>query len=505
MTQESLPRLRLHFFGLVAGATVFFSEAPAQLIDPIPEPVVKGELSIEIADVARLPDTRDHRANELDVSPTSWARVSYVRDRRDGQRFANDSRGLLYRIVGDQPILYFDVGAELPRTFFGSLESGFLAFEFHPDFAENGLLYTTHGEFAEGNPGTPDFIPPGFTSADVTWHNVVSEWRTDDPGASVFSGTRRELFRVGHVVDSFFHALAHIAFNPTAEPGDDDYGLLYLTGTDFGFSNGGGENAANPSQTQRLDSIVTAMLRIDPRSPSESGGTKGLGDYTIPEVNHFAADGDPETLGEIYAYGFRNTHRFSWAADGTLYASDIGMSQVEEVNIVHEAANYGWMQREGVFDNGINTPDRALNFVYPLPAEILDGSEPDEYIYPVAMYDHSEGQAITGGFAYRGSIESLQGKFIFGDLVRGRLFATDIETMKAADDGIPMTVAPVEEIQLYVRDASGTRRDIELIDLISETIEIPMTRADMHLGETLDGELLVTSRQDGMIRMLVAD
>ncbi len=37
-----------------------------------------------------------------------------------------------------------------------------------------------------------------------------------------------------------------------------------------------------------------AILRIDPRSPSVSRGTKGLGDYTIPPANVFAADGDPK-------------------------------------------------------------------------------------------------------------------------------------------------------------------------------------------------------------------
>src|SRR5438094_2605629 len=53
-------------------------------------------------------------------------------------------------------------------------------------------------------------------------------------------------------------------------PGDPDYGLLYTTGSDFGFSNGGGPNAAKPAQTQRLDTLVGAILRIDPRSPSRS-------------------------------------------------------------------------------------------------------------------------------------------------------------------------------------------------------------------------------------------
>jgi hypothetical protein len=65
---------------------------------------------------------------------------------------------------------------------------------------------------------------------------------------------------------------------------------------------------------------------MDPRSPSVTHGVKGLGDYTIPMANKFASDGDPNTLGEMFAYGFRNAHRISWdPMDGTMFASDIGM------------------------------------------------------------------------------------------------------------------------------------------------------------------------------------
>lgn len=259
-------------------------------------------------------------------------------------------------------------------------------------------------------------------------------------------------------------------------------------------------------QTQRLDSVVTAILRIDPRSPSESNGVKGLGDYTIPADNPFADDGDPETLGEIYAYGFRNAHRLSWdPTDGTMFASDIGMSHIEEVNIVHPGGNYGWMQREGLWENGIIRPGGALTQLFELPADVLDGRREDEFIYPVAQYDHNDGVAITGGFAYHGRIEALRGKFVFGDLQRGRLFASDLAALKAADDGVPNTVAPIEEIQLYTRDTSGNRVLVALRELIEHTNgERPM-RADMQLNRTADGEIFVATRQDGMIRMLVPD
>jgi hypothetical protein len=478
----------------------------AQVENPIPEPIAKHGLAVQIRELARLPDS-----SALDPArergPVGWARVSYVRDLPDGRRFSNDSRGYLYLIDGANNVsLYANVRDAFPETVHRGLESGFIGFEFHPEFATNGLFYTVHVERGPGNSAVPNFIPPGFAIDDVTYHNVITEWHANDPGADKFEGTRRELLRVAHIVANPYHAIGHLAFNPTSERGDPDYGLLYIGSTDLGFSNGGGPHQADPTQTQRLDTLLTAILRIDPRSPTESGGVKGVGDYTVPAVNHYAADGDPNTFGEIYASGFRNPHRLSWdMADGTMFAMDIGMSRIEEVNIVHEGGNYGWMRREGYFDNGVNISGGTLDDVYPLPADILDGSRPDGFTYPVAVYDHDEGVAITNGFAYRGSIPALRGKFVFGDIQRGRLFAADIDALKAADDGIPRTVAPVEEIQLYVRDANGGRTDIDLWQLVERSLGRSIERADLHISRSRDGELFITSRQDGWIRMLVVD
>ena len=476
-----------------------------QLADPIPTPVAKRGLRVQIRDVARLPDTRALRPATEDTSPTSWARVSYVRELPDGRRFANDSRGKLYLFDRrNQPVLYADLAAVFPLGFYRSLQSGFVGFTFHPEFDSNGLFYTVHGEKGQDNPGALHFIPPGYTGADVTYHTVITEWRAKSPAATTFDGTRRELLRTGHVVNNFFHPIGHLDFNPTARRGSADYGLLYISGTDFGFSNGGGPNANNPAQTQRLDSIVGAMLRIDPRSPSVTNGEKGVGDYTVPRVNRFAADGDPKTLGEIYAYGFRNIHRFSWdLTDGTLFASEIGMSQIEEVNIIREGNNYGWFRREGTFDNGVHYPGGTMNEVRPLAEAILNGREKDGFAYPVAMYDHGEGQAIAAGFAYNGRIPQLRGKFVFGDLTRGRVFAADTAALKKADDGVPSTVAPIEEIQLFVRNADGSETDVTLRELAEKAMGAPLTRADLHIHRGRDGELFLTTRQDGMIRMLV--
>ena len=499
-------RRRMRLFMVLLLAVWAAREGVGQITsNPIPAPIVKRGLAVEVKNLVRLPDTRGIRPADQDVSPAGWARISYVRDLPDGRRFANDSRGFLYLIDGsNQPQVYANVGMAFPNAVYNRLESGFIGFVFHPEFARNGLFYTVHAERGPGNPKMPDFIPPGFTLKDVTYHNVITEWHATNPAANVFEGTRRELLREAHVVANLTHPMGAVEFNPTAKPGDPDYGLLYTSGSDHGFSNGGGPNANTASQTQRLDSIMTAILRFDPRSPKVSGGQKGLGDYTIPMANKFASDGDPKTLGEIYAYGFRNAHRLSWDTDGTMFASDIGMNNIEEINIVHNGENYGWMKREGIWENG-RWRGGELNQLYPLPPEVLNGREKDGLTYPVAMFDHDEGRAVTDGFPYHGKIAALQGKFVFGDIQSGRLFASDLAELKKADDGIPQTVAAIEEIQLYVRDASGNRVGVSMRELVDQTMGASLPRADLHISRTADGELLLTSRQDGMIRMLVPD
>jgi len=471
--------------------------------NPIPAPIVKRGLAVEIKDLVRLPETRGMRPADQDVTPSGWARVSYVRDLPDGRRFANDSRGILYLIdSNNRPQVYVNVASIFPNAVYNRLESGFIGFVFHPEFAKNGLFYTVHAERGPGNPKTPDFIPPGYTLKDVTYHNIITEWHATRPQANVFDGTRRELLREAHVVANLTHPMGAVEFNPTAKPGDADYGLLYTSGSDHGFSNGGGPNANNYAQTQRLDSIITAILRFDPRSPKVTGGVKGLGDYTIPMANKFAADGNPNTFGEIYAYGFRNAHRLSWDTDGTMFASDIGMNNVEEINIVRNGENYGWMKREGHWENG-RSRGGELGELFPLHIDVLNGREKDGFTYPVAIFDHDEGRSVTDGFAYHGKIAALRGKFVFGDIQSGRLFASDIAELKKADDGVPQTVAAVEEIQLYVREGSGNKKNVSLQELIDGTMGATIPRADLHISRTRDGELLITSRQDGWIRMLV--
>ena len=75
---------------LLAVATTIFAQITT---NPLPAPVEKRGLMVEIRDVGRLPQTRGMFPADQDVNPAGWARVSFVRDLPDGRRFAKSLTG----------------------------------------------------------------------------------------------------------------------------------------------------------------------------------------------------------------------------------------------------------------------------------------------------------------------------------------------------------------------------------------------------------------------------
>ena len=124
---------------LVTLALCAASLACAQVINPIPEPIVNQGLRVEITTVARLPDSRAKHPPDQDVDPQAWARVSFVRDLADGRRFANDSRGGLYLIDEEgEPALYVDVSEAFPHGVYNGLEAA-SSLRIPPGICANGL------------------------------------------------------------------------------------------------------------------------------------------------------------------------------------------------------------------------------------------------------------------------------------------------------------------------------------------------------------------------------
>ncbi|MEV1113715.1 PQQ-dependent sugar dehydrogenase [Actinosynnema sp. NPDC049800] len=446
------------------------------IADPIPQDPIRSRLGLVLDEVARLPastptppttDTRLNRHN----------RINFVGEVPDGsgRRYVPDLNGPLHLLDGDTRHVYLDFAARFPNFFSGrGMGSGFGFVAFHPDFARNGKLYTVHTE-GEGAIDTETPTYPNQPNAVV--QSVVSEWTATDPSADVFTGTRRELFRYGFA--TYVHAVQQIDFNPTARPGDPDHGLLYLAVGDGGIG-------VTSDVPQDLGNPAGKILRIDPAGTNGPGGR-----YGIPAANPFV--GRPGALGEIFAYGMRDPHRFTWdrGGDHALYVGHIGQHSIEAVYEVRAGDNLGWSRREGAF--AYRHEDQC--HVYPLPAD-----DPGHgYAYPVAAYDHDRpagwpcttdsGHAISGGQVYRGSaVPGLRGKYVFGDLVDGRVFATDVARMRRGEPP-----APLHELKVF--DTDGTER--RMADLVGDG------RVDLRFGTDAAGELYLLAKADGRIWRVV--
>ncbi len=427
----------------------------------VPEPITKSGLSIELEDFVQIPAS--------DNGSSAKARINMLRSSHDktGRLFVNDLRGKLWVIQDETPSVYLDVKTEKPN-FKDSpgLGTGFGSFAFHPEFSTNGKFYTAHTE----NPGsgTADFAGPAQPVAEL--QGVVTEWTASDPAANIFEGDSRELLRID--IYRTIHGLQDMKFNPNAMPGDADYGKLYICQGD-----GGGVDRGLPENSHRLDSILGTILRIDPLGTNSRNGK-----YGIPADNPFASDDDADTLDEIWAWGFRNPHRIAWdlGGDQKMLIGEIGQHGIEEINIGAAGANYGWNVREGMF---LINPHGNLRQLFTLPAD----DSTNGFTYPVAQYDHDEGDAIVGGYVYRGSSSpDLTGLYIFGDIKKGRLFYVPVDSLQTGKQ------AKIHELTIFYKGEERT-----ILNIVNHS------RADIRFGIDDDGELYLLSKVDGTIKRIL--
>ena len=283
----------------------------------------------------------------------------------------------------------------------------------------------------------------------------------------VFTGTHRELLRLH--APTFGHGLQDLSFIPGLKNKDPDFGLLY-----FGYGDGGSNNIKHPELGHHLRSFLGTIMRIDP-----AGSNSRNGKYGIPASNPFSDETDPLTVKEIYAYGFRNPHRMAWdkANLNRMMTTDIGESNIEELNIIKNGGDYGWPNREGNY--GILTL-KDLKTVFTLREGDLD-----LYKKPFAQYDHMEGNAISGGFIYEGDLAPLKNKYIFGDIVNGKLFYVNIDPQ--------LTDSTVYELSII---QNGKETNLQ---------EMSQTKR-LHLRIAYDQfkkELYVITKVDGKIRRVV--
>ena len=190
--------------------------------------------------------------------------------------------------------------------------------------------------------------------------------------------------------------------------------------------------------------------------------------------------GNPKVLTEIFAYGFRNPHRITWSRAGQLLVSNVGHHNVESLYIIKPGSDCGWPIREGSF---VIDPSQNMRNIYRLPPD----DKKYHINYPVAQYDHDEGDAIAGGLEYWGSgLPKLKGKFLFGDIVRGRLFYVEMKDLKAGG------AAQIKEWRVSINGSIKTLKDLCGVDKVDE-----------RFGRDSEGELYITTKPDGKVYKMV--
>lgn len=257
-------------------------------------------------------------------------------------------------------------------------EQGLLGLAFAPDYADSGRYYIYYNDHEDRT------VISRFVSTDKL---------TTDPDSEEVLLKFNQPYRN--------HNGGWIDFGPD--------GMLYIGSGDGGAAN----DPINAGQD--LDTLLGKILRID--VSADTG-------YTIPKDNPF-----PKTKGirpEIWAYGLRNPWRCSFDREtGDLWIGDVGQNKWEEINWMPKGkgagANYGWRLREGF----IETPARK--------GKAIGGPKPEGNIEPVHVYDRNDGVSVTGGYVYRGPIKSMQGRYVFADYQKPRIWSFVLKDGKSSD------------------------------------------------------------------------
>lgn len=246
-------------------------------------------------------------------------------------------------------------------------EEGLLGLAFAPDYATSGQLYVHY-------------------SADNPRRSIIARFRRSTANPMVGDpGSEEQVLVIPQPFAN--HNGGMLAFGPD--------GMLYIS---LGDGGSGGDPQNNG---QDLSTLLGSMLRIDVRTQP----------YTVPADNPFVNQAGAAP--EIWAYGLRHPWRFSFdRQNGELWVGDVGQGAREEISVVTPGANLGWRVYEGsvVYANPQNLP-------------------PTSFTQPVVDYDRGGGNAVIGGYVYRGSrVQSLVGRYLYADNGSGNVWLYDPST-----------------------------------------------------------------------------
>ncbi|KAJ1104981.1 hypothetical protein NDU88_002389 [Pleurodeles waltl] len=259
-------------------------------------------------------------------------------------------------------------------------ERGFLCLVFHPKFKYNGKVYV--------------------------YYSVEIENFEERIRISEFTISSRDMNTLDHSSERIILEVDEPASNHNGGQllfGDDGY--LYIFIGDGGMA---GDPFGTFGNAQNMSALLGKVLRINVDNNNQGPL------YRIPLDNPFVNDASARP--EIYAYGVRNMWRCSFdrgdpitkEGKGRIFCGDVGQNKFEEIDVIEKGKNYGWRAKEG-----FSCYDKKL---------CSNSSLGD--VLPIFAYPHKLGKSVTGGYIYRGcEFPNLNGLYIFGDFMSGRLMA----------------------------------------------------------------------------------
>ena len=493
--------IRRFFVGLAVVMASLFVVGRAHADSPLTPPIVDRGLDVVVTPWAEVP-FNGASAPRLNAMATAGDRIFVV----------EDIAGRIWEIAegadGPEAVLFLDVAAAIDAQTAQQMDTtnlfhgGLRGLAFHPDFAVNGRFYTSVMETKPAVPNSADYL--SGAAAAVNADGVLVEWQADGVTGLGDPASYRQVFRVG--IPFYDHPIKQIAFNPFAEVGDADHGLLYI-------GHGDGSVLSDIAGTGQANDALGKVLRID---PLESGGSA----YSVPADNPFV--GNAGMLDEVWSLGHRNPHHLAFVQDSQggvhLVVAEPGRDNVEEINVVTRGGDYGWSDREGTF---VHLDDPGLGIgvgVANLPAnDVLN-----DYVYPAAQIGHDPDlgqQAIAGGYATSNG-SALDGHYLSADFPRtGLIWHAEVDdlatavTELAADDADrdspdDLTQAVLGEAQVFLdADGEGGAAAVakaNLLDVFDDAASYDGTgRADVRFGQGPDGELYVLNKRNGIIYLVL--
>jgi len=313
-------------------------------------------------------------------------------------------------IAASEVAVFLDLEDQV--TFSPGQEMGLLGLAFHPNFSQNGWFYVY---YTTGVSSNLQMTTSRFTVSS-------NDMNTADPDSELV------LCQFSKNQTNSNHNGGKIAF------GTDGY--LYIS-----IGDGGGANDPQ-NNSQNITNAFGSILRIDVDVNGDNP-ISSTGNYEIPSDNPFA---DIDGLDEIFAYGIRNTWKFSVdPITGRIFGGDVGQGSVEEINLIVNNGNYGWKRFEG---NNIANSGASIE-------------GPGDLTPPIFVYNRTQGdRSITGGYVYRGSDisslnPSIQSQYIYGDYISGRVWALDYDPDNNSASSTLLFQTTNEFISSFGMDESG--------------------------------------------------